>query len=125
MEGEDGTRQPRAVALDALRGLAILLMVFANSMPLDLALPAWMYHAQKPPPTHDFNPNLPGLTWPDLVFPIFLFTMGAVIPLTLKRRLDLGETLLRKLHRGQALFVYVAAEEVTRGLGQALENSFT
>jgi predicted acyltransferase len=104
--------QPRAAALDALRGLAILLMVLANTLldnklPTDQALPAWMYHAQKPPPTHDFNPNLPGLTWPDLVFPLFLFTMGAVIPLTLKRRLDAGETrgriILGVLQRGLLL----------------------
>ncbi|MBD2182964.1 DUF5009 domain-containing protein [Planktothrix sp. FACHB-1355] len=50
-------------------------------------LPAWMYHAQVPPPTHTHNPNLPGLTWVDLVFPLFLFSMGAAIPLALSRRI--------------------------------------
>jgi predicted acyltransferase len=82
-------------------------MVLANTMPENQALPAWMYHAQKPPPTHEFNPHLAGLTWPDLVFPIFLFTMGAVIPLTLQRRLDSGESrgkiILSVLHRGLLL----------------------
>ncbi|NES20606.1 MAG: DUF5009 domain-containing protein [Symploca sp. SIO3E6] len=79
----------RAVALDALRGFAILTMVLSGVVPRKI-LPAWMYHAQLPPPTHTFNPNLPGLTWVDLVFPLFLFSMGAAIPLALSRRLDQG-----------------------------------
>lgn len=53
-------------------------------------LPAWMYHAQLPPPDHDFDPTLPGLTWVDLVFPFFLFTMGAAMPLALTRRIARG-----------------------------------
>lgn len=53
-------------------------------------LPTWMYHAQEPPPTHTFNPHLAGLTWVDLVFPLFLFSMGAAIPLALSRRLAKG-----------------------------------
>ncbi|NEP58158.1 MAG: DUF5009 domain-containing protein [Symploca sp. SIO2G7] len=79
----------RAVALDALRGFAILTMVLSGVVPRKI-LPAWMYHAQLPPPGHTFNPNLPGLTWVDLVFPLFLFSMGAAIPLALSRRLDKG-----------------------------------
>ncbi len=65
-------------------------------------LPAWMYHAQEPPPNHTFNPNLPGLTWVDLVFPLFLFSMGASIPLALSSRLTQGflATLLYILKRG-------------------------
>ncbi|HEY9596555.1 MAG TPA: DUF5009 domain-containing protein, partial [Cyanophyceae cyanobacterium] len=53
-------------------------------------LPAWMYHAQSPPPDHNFNPNLPGLTWVDVVFPLFLFSMGAAIPFALSSRLAKG-----------------------------------
>jgi len=79
----------RAVALDALRGFAILTMVLSGVVPRKI-LPAWMYHAQLPPPSHTFNPNLPGLTWVDLVFPLFLFSMGAAIPLALSRRLNQG-----------------------------------
>lgn len=65
-------------------------------------LPAWMYHAQEPPPNHSFNPNLPGLTWVDLVFPLFLFSMGASIPLALSSRLAQGfpETILYIFKRG-------------------------
>lgn len=80
----------RADALDALRGFAILMMVLSGLIPRDGTFPAWMYHAQVPPPTYVFNPNLPGLTWVDLVFPIFLFSLGASIPLALSRLLSKG-----------------------------------
>ncbi len=83
---------PRADGLDALRGFAILTMALSGMVPRGV-LPAWMYHAQLPPPTHAFNANLPGLTWVDLVFPFFLFAMGAAIPLALTRRLDAGQPL--------------------------------
>jgi predicted acyltransferase len=82
----------RSLPLDALRGLAILLMVFSSRIPFGV-LPDWMYHAQVPPPAHVFNPAIPGITWVDLVFPFFLFSMGAAIPLALKARLDRGDTL--------------------------------
>ena len=79
----------RADPLDALRGFAVLAMVLSGTITRKI-LPAWMYHAQEPPPLHNFNPQLPGLTWVDLVFPIFLFSMGAAIPLALSRRLAKG-----------------------------------
>ncbi len=78
----------RADSLDALRGLAILLMILSGSIPFGNALPAWMYHAQVPPPDHIFNPNLPGITWVDLVFPFFLFAMGAAFPFALIKKLN-------------------------------------
>ncbi|MCU0568456.1 MAG: DUF5009 domain-containing protein [Oculatellaceae cyanobacterium Prado106] len=80
---------PRAHALDALRGLAILAMIFSGTIRFRI-LPAWMYHAQNPPPTHVFNKAIAGLTWVDVVFPLFLFTMGAAIPFALSRRLQRG-----------------------------------
>ena len=72
----------RSNSLDALRGFAILAMVLSSSIAFGI-LPDWMYHAQTPPPSHKFNPELPGITWVDLVFPFFLFSMGAAIPLAL------------------------------------------
>jgi predicted acyltransferase len=79
----------RSLALDALRGLAILAMLLSGQMPFDgHALPSWMYHAQEPPPTFQWNGNLPGISWVDLVFPFFLFAMGAAFPLALSRRLE-------------------------------------
>ncbi|MCX6137638.1 MAG: DUF5009 domain-containing protein [Ignavibacteriales bacterium] len=81
----------RADALDALRGLAILAMLLSGQIPFHTnTLPDWMYHAQVPPPTHQFIPTLPGITWVDLVFPFFLFAMGASFPLALSRKIEKG-----------------------------------
>ncbi len=77
---------PRALSLDALRGFAILTMILSGVIPYGV-LPAWMYHAQIPPPDHTLNPELPGLTWVDLVFPLFLFALGTAIPLALGKRI--------------------------------------
>ena len=75
--------QNRLNEIDLLRGFAVIGMVFSGILPFNGALPAWMYHAQVPPPNHIFDPTLAGLTWVDLVFPFFLFSMGAVIPAVL------------------------------------------
>lgn len=102
----------RADALDALRGFAIVTMILSGSIPFsgDAALPAWMYHAQLPPPDHHFNPNLPGITWVDLVFPFFLFSMGAAFPFSLSRKIDSGQTklkiVLQSLLRGLSLAAF-------------------
>ena len=91
----------RAVALDVLRGLAVLMMVFSGVIPFDQPLPRWIFHAQEPPVAeagqvvHHFDPYLPGLTWVDLVFPLFLFALGAAIPSALARRMDQGLSLGR------------------------------
>ena len=83
----------RAYALDALRGLAILGMILSGQMPFgENALPAWMYHAQVPPPEHKWVATIAGITWVDLVFPFFFFALGAAIPLALSRRLEQGGT---------------------------------
>ena len=79
----------RALGLDALRGIAILTMVLSGIIPFG-ELPAWMYHAQVPPPDHVFDPEVRGITWVDLVFPFFLFSMGVAIPLAFSRRVDAG-----------------------------------
>ncbi|MGA2177533.1 MAG: DUF5009 domain-containing protein [Verrucomicrobiota bacterium] len=91
-EQKPPAREARAHALDALRGLAILAMLLSSEMPFGAnSLPSWMYHAQVPPPEHRFIP-IPGITWVDLVFPFFLFSMGAAFPLALGRRLRAGES---------------------------------
>ncbi len=88
----------RAHSLDALRGYAIMTMILAATEAFGI-LPEWMYHAQEPPPTHVFNPHIYGITWVDLIFPFFLFSMGAAIPLSIGRQLEKGVakwTLLKK-----------------------------
>lgn len=80
--------QQRNESLDALRGFAILTMVLSGAIAYGNVLPAWMFHAQVPPPLHKFDPSVPGITWVDLVFPFFLFSMGAAIPLSLKKQVE-------------------------------------
>ena len=75
----------RYLNLDALRGYAIFTMILSGSIAYASIMPAWMFHAQVPPPNHQFNPNLPGITWVDLVFPFFIFCMGASIPIAMNK----------------------------------------
>ncbi|OFY39228.1 MAG: hypothetical protein A2X18_04200 [Bacteroidetes bacterium GWF2_40_14] len=51
-----------------------------------------MYHIQTPPPTHIFDKSVSGISWVDLVFPIFIFCMGAAIPFAGRRRLEQGSS---------------------------------
>ncbi|MEM7627497.1 MAG: DUF5009 domain-containing protein [Planctomycetota bacterium] len=101
----------RAHGLDALRGLAILLMCLSGILPGEL--PNWMYHGYYPTslpaalieaeatpsatpggdlgpweavPQKRFRADWPSLTWVDAVFPMFLFAMGAAIPLAIDAR---------------------------------------
>ena len=83
-----GGETRRAFSLDALRGLFLLSMTFGFTI-MSEHLPAWMYHRQ-------FNPqdqviNVFGISWRDLAYASFLFTMAAAIPLTLTRRMENGE----------------------------------
>ena len=83
----------RALALDALRGYAIITMVLSATI-ISSILPGWMSHAQTPPPEHIFNPEIPGITWVDLVFPFFLFAMGAAFPFSIGRHAEKGRSKL-------------------------------
>lgn len=78
----------RADSIDLLRGLAIVGMVLSGQMLWHSDLPAWLFHAQVPPPDFRFDPSVAGITWVDLVFPFFLFSMGAAFPLALRRKIE-------------------------------------
>lgn len=82
-------KQTRAHSLDALRGYAIMTMILSATEAFSI-LPRWMYHAQVPPPGHVFTPTIYGITWVDLIFPFFLFSMGAAFPLSLGRQFEKG-----------------------------------
>jgi heparan-alpha-glucosaminide N-acetyltransferase len=72
----------RLRSLDALRGLTILVMVFVNDLAGVAGVPAWMKHVPR---------SVDGMTFVDVVFPAFLFIVGAAIPLALDRRLALED----------------------------------
>ena len=90
----NNNQKPRAHALDALRGYAIITMVLSATEAFSV-LPRWMYHAQVPPPDHVFDPTIYGITWVDIIFPFFLFSMGAAIPLSLGRQHAKGESIMK------------------------------
>ncbi len=103
----------RAESLDALRGLSILAMALSGLVPMG-PLPQWMYHAQLIAPEMKTDLTVPGLTWVDLVFPFFLFSMGAAVPLAMSRRLARGDgwpgpllTLLRRFLLLGAFAIFV------------------
>ena len=73
-------------------------------------LPSWMYHAQVPPPLHKFDPSIFGITWVDLVFPFFLFAMGAALPFSIGKKLSarsgIYKVILGALGRGVQLVFF-------------------
>ena len=103
--------QRRVGAVDLLRGLAIVGMVLSGQMLWHGELPRWMFHAQVPPPAFVFDPSVAGITWVDLVFPFFLFSMGAALPFALRKKEGVsGWTILRGgVHRWLWLTVFAVA----------------
>ena len=81
----------RLLSLDMLRGLSIFGMVFSAIIPSGV-LPPWMYHIQNPPPTHNLDMAQAGITWVDMVFPIFIFCMGVAIPLSGRVKIAAGKS---------------------------------
>lgn len=90
----------REVSIDALRGLAIIGMVLSGTIAHLPDIPGWMYHAQVGPPDFHFHPEVPGVTWVDLVFPFFLYSMGLAFPFSMHRFFEKGgktSALIRKV----------------------------
>lgn len=76
----------RALSIDVIRGFFLLVMTFSMTIPSVKGMfPDWMYHMQYPPPDQFIDRS--GVTWRDLLFPGFLFTMCAAIPITNSLRL--------------------------------------
>ena len=105
----------RVAAIDFLRALAIIGMVASGSMFWHAELPAAMFHAQLPPPTFVFNPDVAGITWVDLVFPFFLFSMGASMPLALRRREQKGASTMQVVQSALHRFVWLAGFAIILG----------
>ncbi|ADV66725.1 heparan-alpha-glucosaminide N-acetyltransferase domain-containing protein [Deinococcus maricopensis] len=110
-------RGARLAALDAWRGLTVLLMLLVNNVALDWRTPKELMHA----------PWGGGATLADLVFPWFLFCAGTALPFSLAsaRRAGVrGWALVRKLLTRTVLLYLVGvvlvsavAHRLTFGLG--------
>ena len=89
----------RLLALDALRGLTVVLMLLVNNVALQAATPDQLMHAP-----------FGGVTLADLVFPWFLFCMGAAIPYAAasfdKQKLPLWRRILRIFTRSSLMFAF-------------------
>jgi len=72
----------RVLAIDAFRGLTILVMIFVNTLAGVRGMPAWLDHE---------SAGVDGMTFPDVVFPAFLFIVGMSIPFALGQRIAAGD----------------------------------
>lgn len=90
----------RLVAIDILRALTMLLMIFVNDLWSLTNIPGWLEHTKA---ADD------GMGLADTVFPAFLFITGMSIPLAVAHRRSKGDTngqiLMHILIRGIALLV--------------------
>lgn len=110
----------RVESVDMLRGIAIFMMILCSSIGTHSALPAWMFHCQVPPPDYVFRPEVRGLTWVDMVFPLFIFAMGAAIPYWLGSKLRKGESVPLVLLRIVKRFIVLAAFSLAIGHAGAI-----
>ena len=105
--GDPVAEPRRAHSLDALRGLFLISMTLGFTIHGSY-FPDWMYHRQFPPPGNLVD--IAGITWRDLAYAAFLFTMAAALPITLSRRIERGETevaiILAAIRRFFMLFVF-------------------
>ena len=81
-------QKERLISLDVLRGITILLMVIVNNPGSWNAVYAPLLHAE-------WN----GCTPTDLVFPFFIFILGAAIPLAIVNKELNQETFIKILTR--------------------------
>ena len=79
----DNYLERRNGAIDMLRGLTMFLMVFVNDLWSVGGIPAWIGHTKA---AQD------GMGLADIVFPMFLFSVGMSIPYALERRFARGQS---------------------------------
>ena len=98
----------RNPAIDILRALTVLLMIFVNDFWSVKSVPAWMKHGVQ---GQDF------LGLADVVYPIFLFVVGMSIPFALENRFKKGlsgdSTTLHIFSRTFALLIMGAFTELS------------
>jgi heparan-alpha-glucosaminide N-acetyltransferase len=75
---------PRVVSIDIFRGLTMAVMIFVNELSSVRGLPWWTYHAPA---------DIDVMTYVDMVFPFFLFSVGMSMPLSVSQRLKRNPSL--------------------------------
>ena len=91
---------PRVMAIDIVRALTMMLMIFVNDLWSLSGIPAWLEHVER---------GVDGIGLADVVFPAFLFIVGLSIPFAIEARIRKGDTtpglLLHVLTRSIALLI--------------------
>jgi len=72
----------RVYAIDVLRALTLVLMIFVNDIPGMQNIPQWLNHMPA---------GVDALGLADIVFPLFLFVVGLSIPLAIEQRRKKGD----------------------------------
>ena len=100
----------RVFGLDAFRGFLLLAMNFTFTIPPWGPFAKWMYHTQVPPSPNAEYVRVAGLTWQDLLFAMFVFTMAAAIPIAMNGRIARGrpypDIMVQAIKRGALLLVF-------------------
>lgn len=75
-------QQQRVIAIDAFRGLTFLVMIVVNELAGVTNISPWFKHMPA---------NADAMSFPDIVFPAFLFIVGMSIPMSVNQRLTKGD----------------------------------
>lgn len=90
----------RVTAIDLVRALTMILMIFVNDLWSLTGIPAWMEHVEH---------GVDGIGLADVVFPAFLFIVGLSMPFAIEARRKKGDStgqlLMHVLVRSVALLV--------------------
>jgi heparan-alpha-glucosaminide N-acetyltransferase len=73
----------RVYSIDVLRGITILVMIFVNELAGVSGISSWWKHAAA---------DADKMTFPDVVFPSFLFIVGMSIPFAISNRISKGDS---------------------------------
>src|SRR6187549_2746295 len=73
----------RITAIDILRALTMILMIFVNDLWSLTNIPAWLEHVER---------GVDGIGLADIVFPAFLFIVGLSMPYAIDARRKKGAT---------------------------------
>lgn len=76
----------RIIAIDAFRAITFLVMIFVNELAGVSNISAWLKHMPA---------DADAMSFPDIVFPAFLFIVGMSIPISINQRLQKGDHFLQ------------------------------
>nr|WP_315473012.1 DUF5009 domain-containing protein [uncultured Undibacterium sp.] len=75
-------KNQRIVSIDAFRGITFLIMIIVNELAGVAGISPWLKHMPA---------NADAMSFPDIVFPAFLFIVGMSIPFGMNHRIGKGE----------------------------------